>query len=341
MPFVLHHGVPWFLALVAALAVTRCSATSSVRTFAVSSASAVTSPSVHAEEPDRIGSYLWLDVNGQPLPFQDHEAIRDGLRTAEVISRKKTDRGVAGAEKLTLEVNDTRFHAVFRSVDINERAEPAGGIKTRPKYYRDAAIFESAAYELSQLLGINSVPPVVERQIDGQSGTVQIWMEETLPEVERIERGLRPPDGTRWIQQRAIMAAFDALIANTDRNQGNSLFDRYWTLWFIDHTRAFKDSSKIHDLAKLETCERRLWDALRSNGEETIRPRLEPYLECREINALLKRRLKLIKHFEALISKHGEDVVLFDLRPPGAERADWNDQTGDAKTETHPDVPKG
>ncbi len=324
MAFVDHHRVFLLLTLAATVV-----------------GSPIQTPRVHAEEPARLGTYLWLDINGQPLPFQDHEAIRDVLRTAKVISRKKIDRGVAGAEKLTLEVDDTRFHAVFRTVDINERAEPAGGTKRRPKHYRDAAIFESAAYELSQLLGINRVPPVVERQINAKTGTVQIWMEETLPEVERLKRGIRPPDGTRWIQQKVIMAAFDALIANTDRNQGNSLIDRSWTLWFIDHTRAFKDSSKIHNLAKLETCERRLWNALRRNGEETIRSRLEPFLERREVNALLRRRLKLIKHFEALISKHGEEDVLFDLRPPGTKRADWNDQPSEAGTEKYPAVPAG
>ncbi len=290
--------------------------------------SAIVTPGIHAEEQTEIGTYLWLDVEGQPLPFQDHEAIRDVLRTAQVVSRKKIDRGVAGAEKIVLKVDDTKFHAAFRSIDRKEKAEPSGRTTRRPKYYRDAAIFESAAYELSRLLGINRVPPVVERSVDGQNGTVQIWMEDTLLEVERIKRRIRPPDGTRWIQQKLIMTTFDALIANTDRNQGNSLIDRSWTLWFIDHTRAFKDSSKIHNLDKVDACERRLWNALREIDEEMIRRRLESFLEHREISELLKRRLKLIKHIEALISKHGEDVVLFDLRPPGSEKFDWSDQPG-------------
>ena len=290
--------------------------------------SVMVTPGLHAQEQTEIDAYLWLDVEGQPLPFQGHDGIMNVLHTAQIVSRKKIDRGVAGAEKLVLKVGATRFHAVFRSIDRKEKAEPAGGTTRRPKHYRDAAIFESAAYELSRLLEVNRVPPVVERPVDGRNGTVQIWMEDTLLEVERIKRRLRPPDGTRWIQQKLIMATFDALIANTDRNQGNSLIDRSWTVWFIDHTRAFKDSSKIHNLAKLEKCERRLWDRLREVDEETIRRRLEPFLEHREISALLKRRLKLIKHIETMISKHGEDVVLFELLPPGAEKADWNEQPG-------------
>ncbi len=310
-----------------------------VTLVAVCVMSAILTPVIHAEEQTKIGAYLWLDVEGQPLPFQSHDGIRNALHTAQVVSRKEIDRGVAGAEKLVLKVGTTRFHAVFRSIDRKEKAEPAGGTTRRPKHYRDAAIFESAAYELSRLLDINRVPPVVERSIDGRNGTVQIWMEDTLLEVERIKRRLRPPDGTRWIQQKLIMATFDALIANTDRNQGNSLIDRNWTVWFIDHTRAFKDSSKIHNLAKLEKCERHLWETLRGIDEEIIRRRLEPFLEHREISALLRRRLKLIKHFEALISKHGEDDVLFDLRPPGVGKVDWDAQPGGANTEKNPAVP--
>ena len=38
------------------------------------------------------------------------------------------------------------------------------------KKYRDAAIFEPAAYELSELLGLDCVPPVIERRIGDQDG---------------------------------------------------------------------------------------------------------------------------------------------------------------------------
>ena len=281
---------------------------------------------VSALAPFELGGYVWLDVNRQPLPFQDHTTIQDMMGSARVVGRELIGRGIAGTEKLTLEHDNTRFHAAFRTVDLTVRPSLSGRVERSTMKYRDAAIFESAAYELSELLGIGRVPPVVERHIDTTSGTVQIWMEETRPEVELLERKeLHPPDVARWLQQKQIMYLFDSLIANRDRNQGNILIDHSWTLWFIDHTRAFMRFSELLYRDKLTACERDLWKSLREVNEETLRQRLEPYLNRQEISNLLRRRRKLIRHIQSLIDKNGEGAVLFDLRPPAAEKAHWAD----------------
>jgi len=280
----------------------------------------------HAQSPTGLDGYVWLDINGDPLPFQDHATIMEMMRSAGVVSREKVGRGVAGVEKLVLESGDVQYHAAFRSVDLTARKTAPRGIEKPTKKYRDAAIFESAAYELSEVLGIGRVPPVVERSIDGQNGTVQIWMEGIRPEVVLIQTGqLRPPDAVRWMQQKQIMWLFDNLIANSDRNQGNLLIDRSWNIWFIDHTRAFKRSSKLIYLDKLTGCERNLWNSLRAIDDETLRQRLRPFLESQEISRLLTRRRTLIRYIQSMIKKKGEGQVLFDLRPPGSTLANWAD----------------
>jgi hypothetical protein len=281
---------------------------------------------VSAESPTDLKGYVWLDASEQPLPFQDHATIQEWMRSATVISREKVGRGVAGVEKLVLEHEGIRFHAALRSVDVTARKSAPRGIEKPTKKYRDAAIFESAAYALSELLGIGRVPPVVERRIDDLNGTVQIWMEGTRPEVVlKQDDQLHPPDISRWKQQKQIMYVFDNLICNSDRNQGNLLIDRSWDIWFIDHTRAFKRSSKLIYLDKLTGCERHLWNSLRAVDDETLRQRLEPYLESQEITKLLIRRHTLIRRIQSLIKKRGESAVLFDLRPPSAELAHWAD----------------
>ena len=276
----------------------------------------------YAEEPKDLAAYQWLDVDGKPLPFQDHAAILEALRSATIISREKIGRGVAGAEKLVLETGSTRFHAAFRSVDISTRPPPTGGTAKPTMKYRDAAIFECAAYELSELLGVGRVPPAVARRVGDQDGSVQIWMEGTAPEVVLVERGeLQPPDRERWHQQKQIMYVFDTLIANTDRNQGNLLIDDRWNIWLIDHTRAFRRTEELLYAKRLSTCERGMWTALRQIDEDTLTQRLEPYLERAEIVSLLRRRANLIRHFEKVIKKSGENAVLYDLRPPAPESA--------------------
>jgi len=280
----------------------------------------------HAELPTGIDGYIWLDVNDEPLPFQDHATIQEWMRSANVISREKVGRGIAGVEKLVLEHEGFRFHAAFRTVDVTARKSAPRGIEKPTKKYRDAAIFESAAFELSEMLGIGRVPPVVERSIDGQNGTVQIWMEGIRPEVVLVQSDqLLPPDVVRRKQQKQIIYVFDNLVANSDRNQGNLLIDRNWNIWFIDHTRAFKRSSWLMYRDKLKQCERQLWKPLREIHDQTLRQRLEPYLESQEITKFLIRRRTLIRHIRSLIKKNGEDEVLFDLRSPGGEKANWAD----------------
>jgi hypothetical protein len=293
----------------------------SIMVFAVVSAALGTLPVVAAEQSG-LELYRWLDVQGRALPFQDHESILDALRTAPVVQAEPVGRGVAAAQKLTLELDGVRFHAVFRTVDETTNNSPPYNAR-RPMESRDAAVFEVAAYELSELLGLGRVPPAVVREIDGRKGSVQIWMEATRPEVELVqENALLPPSPPRYLQQKQIMDVFDSLIGNTDRNQGNLLIDQHWNIWLIDHTRAFRQSSELVKRDDLTACERRLWESLRSLDESRIRARVEPYLKGREISNLLTRWRKVVKLTQKLIEEKGEDAVLFDLSGPTASSSD-------------------
>ncbi len=267
-----------------------------------------------AEQPIPPSGYQWLDVDGKPLPFQDRDTIREAMRSAPVVSETPIDRGVGGSIKLVLEYDETRFHAAFRMIDRAEKAtlSSAGTRRT----YRDSHIFEVAAYEVDQVLGIQRVPPAVRRTLDGRRGSVQIWMEGTTPEdVLLREDRLDPPDVRSWRRQKQVMRVFDALVDNTDRNRGNILIDRTWRLWFIDHTRTFGESTRLQHVDRITACDRQQWLALSKIDDATLRQRLGPYLTSRQISRLLLRRNKLIKHIQKQIDKHGEDTVLFDLDP--------------------------
>ncbi len=272
-----------------------------------------------------LGSYVWRDTGKQPLPFQDAASIREALREAETISRKKIGRGVAGAEKLVLEHEGVRFHAALRTVDVTRNSPAAGSIE-RSSEYRDAAIFELAAYEISEMLGLHRVPPAVERKVGESSGTVQMWLEETVPEDLLILRNdLTPPDVSHWNRQKQVMFVFDSLIANSDRNQGNLLVDRGWNIWLIDHTRAFRRTSRLLYADFIVACDRRLWQRLNELDPDVLRERLDPYLERQELAKLLTRLKKLVRHFEKLIAAKGEEVVLFDLERAAIQPEEWQD----------------
>ena len=44
-----------------------------------------------------------------------------------------------------------------------------------------------------------------------------------------------------------MLRLFDQLIANIDRNLGNLLIGNDWTIWAIDHTRAFRTHANVED----------------------------------------------------------------------------------------------
>jgi hypothetical protein len=109
-----------------------------------------------------------------------------------------------------------------------------------------------------------------------------------MTEGQRRFRKLKPPDGKSWERQMAAVLAFDALIANRDRNYGNLLIDREWRVWMIDHTQAFRLGEEIGEPPCPEFAAR-----LGGLSEAEIRGRLAPWLDRAQLEALLKRAARL------------------------------------------------
>jgi hypothetical protein len=270
-----------------------------------------------ATPEQRTVPHIWLDGSGAPLPFQAHQQILEYLRTAEVVGRKPIGQGTTGAERILLDREGVRARAAFRTVDEIHRG-PFENLPRSVPRVRDAAVFECAAYELSEALGLGRVPPTVWRRIGKTTGSVQIWFEGAMTQTEFLGKAHERPDAARWNLQKHLMYVFDALVANLDRNQGNILVDRDGTLWFIDHTRAFAPTKDLLEPEKITRCSRELWLALRNLDERSVKKRLEPFLTEGEIGALFKRRIALVARIEKLIAAEGEAAVLFEIDPPPA-----------------------
>jgi hypothetical protein len=95
------------------------------------------------------------------------------------------------------------------------------------------------------------------------------------------------------------MNVFDVLIHNTDRTQENALFTRDWTLVLIDHSRAFATYTSNPRLLYLE--QPRLTPALAARLQAldaaTLQEALGPWLHRRQIDAILKRRDRLLGEY--------------------------------------------
>jgi hypothetical protein len=278
-------------------------------------ASATPPPAVE----ERFEGYLWLDVEGLPLPFQSDEEIEEFLRTATVESTEKIPVGVTGPRKVVLAGDGVRANTVFKDIERREKGvtKNIAGNRYRFRDWRDSHTYDVAAYHLDRLLGLNRVPPAAPRKIKSKDGSVKIWVEGSITEKERRDRGCSPPDTIRWNQQQQIMRVFDNLVANRDSNLGNSLIDENWRVWFIDCGRCFGETTELFYPSAVTHCERGLWQALQELDGEMLEERLGAYLTVHERKALLARRDELVQRIQDRIDELGENRVIYDLRPAG------------------------
>lgn len=280
---------------------------------------AVPAPAFAAQDPiltipsTPLPQRMWIDVNGDPLPFYNEDQIMEFLRTADIVGRESLPVGVTDPIKMRLRKNGIEVHAIFRYVDTvydSVRMED-GRVRVN---FKDSCHFEPAAYQISKMLGMDSVPPTVARRIGTDNGTLQIWVYDAIMESDRDEQS---PDRIAWNQQVQLMYMFDALIGNDDRTAQNLLIDKNFKLWLIDHTRAFYRRAEAASLSKVIYVERGFWEALQGLDTATLNEAVGDYLSNSEIEQLLDRRDRVVAHVSALIATRGEGAVLYDWAPSG------------------------
>ena len=259
-------------------------------------------PSPAPEQPPFAG-------DSRVAPFSSEEELLQFLRTADIVSRQEIPTGINRPLKLRLEQDGIRLNAILRTVDRQEKSFRAH--ERQILQFHDSYAYEVAAYRLSRLLGIDSVPAAVLRKVDGRPASIQVWVEAAKTEEDRRQAGDSPPRSLEWVRQWQVLRLFDALVDNFDRNAGNILIDPAWKLWLVDHTRSFTISRRLYRPERIRLCERGLWDQVRALDRETVSEHLGEVLKPPQITALMKRRDNLVRHLEALIVERGEERVLF------------------------------
>jgi len=272
------------------------------------------------DEPAPTGpsmQFVWLGADKAPLPFQSAEEMLAYLRTAQEISSKPLSVGITKAKRIHLSKGGIEARAVFHDIDRNDQEVKRLVNDNVVMYLRDSFLSQAAAYEMSRMLGMKNVPPTVLRQSKGERGSAQLWIENAMTELMRVEQELEPPDNNLWNQYYADMHVFDNLINNIDRNQGNMLVDSSWNLWLIDHTRSFGRDKALPYPEIVARCSRGLWNGIGSNWNDAeVEERMAPFMMPIEIEALLSRRQKLVELIETRIGESGEKMVLFDFGDP-------------------------
>jgi hypothetical protein len=247
-----------------------------------------------------------------PTPALSPEAMEAFLLKARVANQRDAGSGVTNSRRATLTDGQLTHDAHIQTVDIAQQVFEAG--RNTELNFKDTYRYNIAGYRVAKLIGLTTVPMSVERTIEGKVAAVTWWVDDVqMDEKERMKTKSLGPDPVKTNKQIQIMRIWDELIQNRDRNQGNILWTHDWTMWLIDHTRAFRLNTNLLKPEQLARCDRGLLDRLRAVTPEALAKAVGNSLTKQEQEALLARRDKIIKHYDERIARLGEPVVLFTL----------------------------
>ena len=245
-------------------------------------------------------------------PALSPEQMEAFLLKARITNERDAGSGVTLSRRATLIDGQITHDAHIQTVDIAQQVFQAG--RSTEVNFKDTYRYNIAGYRLARLIGLTTVPMSVERTVQGKIAAVTWWVDDVkMDEKERMKTKSMGPDPLRTTKQIQIMRVWDELIQNRDRNQGNILWTSDWTLWLIDHTRAFRLGTNLLKPENLSRCDRGLLERLRAITPESLAEAVGNSLTKQEQEALLVRRDRIVKHYEDRIARLGEPVVLFTL----------------------------
>jgi hypothetical protein len=236
------------------------------------------------------------------------------LKSAEVIDQRQLTKreAVTNPWVLTLKKDDVTHRALWKNA------------QGRMQGYIEGWQWEIAAYLLDKHLGLNMVPPTVERRFREERGSCQFWIDDCISLRDKEQKKLNVPSYRVFFWNRAtyLQRFWDNLIANEDRHQNQILITPDWRMILIDHSRSFRTGSRFtknliyterhREGPKLMSeLPRALVDKIRGLDLETLKLVTEGYLTDTEIEAVLLRRDLIVKEIERLVGKYGEDKVLY------------------------------
>jgi hypothetical protein len=243
-------------------------------------------------------------------PVLTPEQMDTFLRTAKIVSSRPAGSGVTGTRRVTMTDGTITHDAQVQAIDEDKAVYRVQGYTEFN--FRDCFCFNIAAYRLAVLLGIDNVPMSVERTVDGKPSAVTWWVDDVaMTEEGRRKSGATDPNPGRFEHYRYRQRIFDELIQNRDRNLGNLVYTKDWTMWMIDHTRAFRLNRDLGKPAELLRIERSLYDNLRKLTVESLAAAVGNSLRKAEVEAVVARRDAILKVLDDRIKRLSEAAVFY------------------------------
>jgi hypothetical protein len=213
------------------------------------------------------------------------------LLTAKIVSvRKDAIGGKTGPWLIGLSDGKVTRRGFFKHIH-----------RPRPTPLPDSYQYEIAAYELDKLLDLNVVPPVVEREIENQKGSLQLFLEDSITDRDRMLMNLEPPDPKSFQNSLDELRIFENLVFNKCLNTDDTRINRKsWKVYRVDFSEAFAPIPDLIPGCEISYASEKFFRNLQTLDPETVRANLSPYLNGEEIKTLLERRDKVIEKIREL-----------------------------------------
>ena len=239
------------------------------------------------------------------------------LKTAEIVRSEEIGEGVTKPLKLYLQKGDVQSKAAWKNPSGMQ-----GG-------FLEGWQYEIAAYRLDKLIGLNMVPPAVEREFNGKPGALVYWATSEHSLLQIMEENIPIPESAveHTENMKYLVRAWDCLVANDDRTQQNILYTKDWRVIAFDHSRSFRSTKEYTDnlvngrngLKKtadgkpflFRRLPRSFVEKLRKVDCRNIKEAVGPYLTDKEIDAVCKRKALLLNEIDAMMKESGEAKVLY------------------------------
>ena len=259
-------------------------------------------------------------VQFTPEEIAQREKWEDFLGTAEIVKYDLVGEGVTKPWRLYLKKGDVEKRAVWKNID--ERLIGGG---------RDSWKYEIAAYRIDKLIGLNMVPPVVEREFRGKKGCLSLWADDQISLLAVMEKGIRIPESAyrHYEDMGYVYRLWCSLIANDDPTQENIRFTvKDWRMILIDHSRAFRSDKKytknlvfgVNGIKKAQAdgrpflilrVPRALLERIKALDAAALKAVVGPYLTDKEIDSVIARKQLIVDEVAEMIRQYGEAKVLY------------------------------
>jgi hypothetical protein len=249
-----------------------------------------------------------------PEELEERANLEEFLKTAEIIKSEEIGEGVTKPIRLYLKKENTEASGIWK----NPKGIQGG--------FLEGWQYEIAAYQMDKILELNMIPPTVERKFEGKQGSLQLWVEAEFSLLDIMEEKIPMPSSGSDLDnvQKAkyLTRAFDSLIANEDRTQQNIFYTKDWRVILIDHSRSFRSSDNftkqlMFGRAGIEGNEpfrqlpRAFVEKIKALDFDTIKDAVGPYLQDKEIQAILARKKLILAEIDEMIREKGEENVLY------------------------------